>query len=127
MEATIQGCRIFYRYTKAEKANGSTILLLHGWGCDSSIFSFIEKGLSEQADVLTVDFPGHGQSGEPPVPWGFPNTPGRLPGCLNRFPLQKCAWWRIPSAAASPSILPRIARKWWSKWSLPEPPAYVNR
>ena len=40
MEATIQGCRIFYRYTKAEKANGSTILLLHGWGCDGSIFFF---------------------------------------------------------------------------------------
>ena len=63
MEATIQGCRMFYRYAKAEKANGPTILFLHGWGCDGSIFSFIEKGLSEQADVLTVDFPGHGQSG----------------------------------------------------------------
>ena len=84
MEATIQGCHIFYRYTKAEKANGSTILLLHGWGCDGSIFSFIEKGLSEQADVLTVDFPGHGQSGEPPVPWGVPEYAGQIAGLLHR-------------------------------------------
>ena len=52
MEATIQGCRIFYRYTKAEKANGSTILLLHGWGCDGSIFSFIEKGWLVEATAF---------------------------------------------------------------------------
>ena len=89
MEATIQGCRIFYRYTKAEKANGSTILLLHGWGCDGSIFSFIEKGLSEQADVLTVDFPGHGQSGEPPVPWGVPEYAGQIAGLLESLSIAK--------------------------------------
>ena len=89
MEATIQGCRIFYRYTKAAKANGPTILLLHGWGCDGSIFSFIEKGLSEQADVLTVDFPGHGQSGEPPVPWGVPEYAGQIAGLLESLSIAK--------------------------------------
>ena len=63
MEATIQGCRIFYRYTKAAKANGPTILLLHGWGCDGSIFSFIEKGLSEVRawQVVSSFLPASGQ------------------------------------------------------------------
>ena len=89
MEATIQGCRIFYRYTKAAKANGPTILLLHGWGCDGSIFSFIEKGLSEQADVLTVDFPGHGQSGEPPAPWGVPEYAEQIAGLLESLSISK--------------------------------------
>lgn len=48
------------------------VLLLHGWGCDGTIFSFIASGLMEQADVTTLDFPGHGRSDEPPAPWGVP-------------------------------------------------------
>lgn len=70
MEATIQGCKLFYRWRHPEKAEGSAILLLHGWGCDGSIFSFIESGLPAEASVITVDFPGHGKSEEPPQPWG---------------------------------------------------------
>lgn len=70
MQATINGCRIHYELTKHPKPDAQTVLFLHGWGCDSTSFSFIQGDLSGSATVVTLDFPGHGQSGEPPVPWG---------------------------------------------------------
>lgn len=72
MEAIIHGCRLFYRLQKKEDTQAPTILLLHGWGCDSSMFSFIESDLSANASVCSLDFPGHGKSDEPPEPWGVP-------------------------------------------------------
>ncbi len=85
MEATIRGCRIFYRLQSKKDAQGPTVLLLHGWGCDGSIFSFIESGLSAEASVLTLDFPGHGQSAEPPEPWGVPEYAGQVQELLERL------------------------------------------
>ena len=69
LQATIQGCRIHFEVRHKPGSTTPPILLLHGWGCDSTIFSFIEEALAEQATVITLDFPGHGQSDEPPQPW----------------------------------------------------------
>ena len=62
LETTLKNCRLYYQWHRKEEADAPTVLLLHGWGCDSSIFSFIENGLFEGASVLSVDFPGHGKS-----------------------------------------------------------------
>lgn len=70
MEAFIQGCKLFYRYIKSDSSE--TILFLHGWGCDGSVFNAFEKDFSANASVVSVDFPGHGQSGDPKEPWGVP-------------------------------------------------------
>lgn len=51
---------------------GSRVLLLHGWGCSMELMRFVANGLSGEHQVLMVDFPGHGQSPEPPEPWGVP-------------------------------------------------------
>ena len=72
MEAVIQNCRLYYRYEKTDDQNAPTVLLLHGWGCDGSIFHVFEEELKKHASLLMVDFPGHGQSAEPPEPWGVP-------------------------------------------------------
>lgn len=72
MEDTLLGCRISYDFRRGDDASAPTVLLLHGWGCDGSIFSFIQSGLPKSASVLTVDFPGFGHSDEPPEPWGVP-------------------------------------------------------
>ena len=72
MEALIQDCKLFYQYYPAEKSDAPTVLFLHGWGCDGSIFNAFIPDMNKQASVLTVDFPGHGQSGEPTDPWGVP-------------------------------------------------------
>ena len=57
--------------------------------CLLSIFPFIEKGLSEQADVLTVDFPGHGQSSEPPQPWGVPEYAEQISALLESLSISR--------------------------------------
>lgn len=70
LEATIQDCRVFYDIHRHAVTSAPAIVLMHGWGCDSTMFSFIDSCLSERATVITLDFPGHGKSGEPPEPWG---------------------------------------------------------
>ena len=70
MQETLCGCRIRYDIARHPSSDAPRILLLHGWGCDSSMFSFISDALGEVATVVTMDFPGHGQSEEPPEPWG---------------------------------------------------------
>jgi pimeloyl-ACP methyl ester carboxylesterase len=48
------------------------IVLLHGWGCDHTIWTGVEKHLSERGlRVVSLDFPGFGSAHEPPEPWGM--------------------------------------------------------
>lgn len=70
MEQTIMDCKVHYEIHRSSQDNAPVVVLLHGWGCDDSVFSFIASGLQLGATVVTLDFPGHGKSGEPPVPWG---------------------------------------------------------
>ncbi|MDR0396108.1 MAG: alpha/beta hydrolase [Oscillospiraceae bacterium] len=48
---------------------GPDVLLLHGWGCDISLWRPIIERLSQRCRVTTLDFPGHGGSERPPEPW----------------------------------------------------------
>lgn len=89
MEATVHGCRLFYRLHKKEADGSPTILLLHGWGCDSSMFSFIESDLSAKASVLSLDFPGHGRSGQPPEPWGVAEYSQQLYDLLKELSIDR--------------------------------------
>lgn len=70
MPATINGSPLYYEVRRNAREGAPAVLLLHGWGCDGDIFSFIRDALAENATVVTLDFPGHGRSPEPPVPWG---------------------------------------------------------
>lgn len=85
LEAVIHGCKIAYRYEKCEKSDAPTLMLLHGWGCDGSIYSSFESSWKESASVLVVDFPGHGQSGEPAQPWGVPEYAEQIYALLNEL------------------------------------------
>lgn len=49
------------------------VVLLHGWGCDTSLMKPVADFLSRDMTVLSVDFPAHGQSGRPSQPWGVPD------------------------------------------------------
>lgn len=49
---------------------GSDILLLHGWGCDHTIFDAFVPALSASHRVIGIDFPGFGLSSEPDSVWG---------------------------------------------------------
>lgn len=62
----IDGIEVHYK----DEGSGKVILLLHGWGCDLSFYQKIQACLSEGFRVISVDFPGFGQTGEPPIAWG---------------------------------------------------------
>lgn len=87
METTINGCKLSYQWQP--KNDGPVILFLHGWGCDGSIFSFIQNSLAEKASILTVDFPGHGNSAEPPEPWGVPEYTAQILALLDELKIER--------------------------------------
>ena len=85
MEAVVCNCRIAYRFEKAENSDAPVVLLMHGWGCDGSIFSSFLPEFTKHASVLAVDFPGHGRSGEPSEPWGVPDYAEQLMLLLEKY------------------------------------------
>lgn len=71
-EIEIQGTRIHYTDTGS---GDRPVILMHGWGCNATTVESIRAIAAQSHRVITVDFPGHGESGEPPLlsdgtPWG---------------------------------------------------------
>lgn len=60
------GTRVFYEVS----GEGSDLLLLHGWGCTHSIWDSFVQDFSRKHRVFALDFPGFGESAEPPTVWG---------------------------------------------------------
>jgi pimeloyl-ACP methyl ester carboxylesterase len=48
---------------------GDFVFLLHGWGADRSLFAALANDLAERYTVVSLDFPGFGQSEEPHSAW----------------------------------------------------------
>ena len=66
MEITVNGKRIRY----IDQGNGAqTILLLHGWGVDGTLYHLLTNHLSAYCRVLVPDLPGFGGSEEPDRPY----------------------------------------------------------
>ncbi|MCM1337995.1 MAG: alpha/beta hydrolase [Candidatus Amulumruptor caecigallinarius] len=61
------GVRMRYRVS----GDGQPIVLMHGWGCRADTLASIEQvALRAGCRVYNVDFPGFGESSEPPFTWG---------------------------------------------------------
>ncbi|MDL2318952.1 alpha/beta hydrolase [Eubacteriales bacterium OttesenSCG-928-A19] len=67
MHLTVRGVSVYY---EQHGGGAQDVLLLHGWGCSTKLWQPITDRLSARARVTVIDFPGHGQSGRPPEPWG---------------------------------------------------------
>lgn len=52
-----------------DEGEGDVILLLHGWGCNITLYDGIIKALSPRHRVIAPDMPGFGKTAEPPEPW----------------------------------------------------------
>lgn len=63
---TVNGAKVHYTDT----GEGKPIVLMHGWGCNTTTLASIEKVALESCRVINIDFPGHGKSPEPPAVWG---------------------------------------------------------
>lgn len=65
--ATLNGVRVHYTVA----GSGKPIILMHGWGCNTTTLASIEKtALAAGYKVYNIDFPGFGLSSEPPTVWG---------------------------------------------------------
>ena len=51
----------YTNYGKGETA----LLFVHGWACDETVWAEQAPALAEKIRVITMDLPGHGQSGKP--------------------------------------------------------------
>ena len=56
-------------YYESHGEAGEPLLLLHGWGGKCASWAPVIRDFSAERRVIALDFPGHGQSSEPPVPW----------------------------------------------------------
>lgn len=67
-DIVIDGLRLHYEESGVEE--GTPVVLMHGWGCDHTTVRSIARILESGMHVFNIDLPGHGQSEEPPAPWG---------------------------------------------------------
>src|SRR5437588_7839908 len=51
-------------YTNYGKGE-TTLVFVHGWACDETVWNDQAPALSEKIRVITIDLPGHGQSDKP--------------------------------------------------------------
>ncbi|MDE6458923.1 MAG: alpha/beta hydrolase, partial [Muribaculum sp.] len=65
---TVNGATVHYTVSEGD---GKPIVLMHGWGCNTTTLASIEKvAVDAGCKVYNIDFPGHGESPDPPAVWG---------------------------------------------------------
>lgn len=72
---TVHGVRW---YSTDDGRDAPTVLLVHGWTCDSHDWIWQIPVLAQQFRVITVDLPGHGRSTGTPQRWGPSGLAGDL-------------------------------------------------
>lgn len=88
MNMQISGVNMHYEiYGSGEKR----VVLLHGWGCSGELMKSVGEHLAKDMTVLAVDFPAHGQSAQPPEPWGVPEFAACLKELLMKLDFLPCS------------------------------------
>lgn len=81
-----EGVRVAYTV----EGEGAPIVLMHGWGCDSTTLRSVEKTALECGyRTVNIDFPGHGKSGEPARVWGVEEYTRCLEAVVAREKLER--------------------------------------
>lgn len=70
MKKVIKAQDVEFCYT-VEGTGSQAVILMHGWGCNHTTLASIERLLTGSFTVYNVDFPGFGDSTEPPIEWGM--------------------------------------------------------
>ena len=80
------GVKLYY-----EKSGcGAPLLLLHGWGGRADSFLPVTRDFSAARTVYAVDFPGHGNSPEPPAPWSVTEYMELIWAFIRRMDISGC-------------------------------------
>ena len=88
MKEIINGAEICCRI---EGNKGSRVLLLHGWGCDMKMMQPVSDALKKDHITMMIDFPGHGESGRPPEPWGVPEFSAAVTELIRKHSFFPCS------------------------------------
>lgn len=86
----VNGVEIFYR--EAGSKDSPTILLLHGYPTSSHMFRNLIKDLSGSYHLLAPDYPGYGNSEQPPIEkfdYTFDNMANIIEGFLDKLKINK--------------------------------------
>lgn len=67
MNLIIDDIKVNYKVS----GKGKNVVLLHGWGCQIKTFEPVHKYLEKYFCTYSLDFPGFGESPEPPENWGI--------------------------------------------------------
>ena len=106
MFAEAKGVRVYYELSGEGEER---VVLLHGWGCSTKLMESPAEALRADHRVLVIDFPGHGESGKPPEPWGVPEYAECLKELLTELGF-------LPCAAVAHSFGCRVAAWAASEW-----------
>ncbi|MBQ7455719.1 MAG: alpha/beta hydrolase [Clostridia bacterium] len=88
MQITSRGVSVHYEQYGA--AGKPPVLLLHGWGCSTKHFEPVAKALEADYFVTVIDFPAHGQSENPPEPWGVAEFAACTKELMEKLGLAPC-------------------------------------
>lgn len=81
----IYGLKIHYTVA----GSGNPMILMHGWGCNTTTLASIEKVAVDSHTVYNIDFPGFGQSDEPVEVWGVERYTDMLREFVERLSIEK--------------------------------------
>src|SRR5882672_5222782 len=74
-----------------------TIMLIHGWSCNSSVWREQIPALADKAQLLLIDLPGHGQSDKPQTDWWRNDQTSDLPSATAQLSFHGARYWRASS------------------------------
>jgi pimeloyl-ACP methyl ester carboxylesterase len=106
----INGTQVRYKMTGA----GSDVLLLHGWGCDHTIWAGVQAHLEGRFRVTAVDLPGFGGSSEPPMAWSVEDFTANIEGVVEALGLREPIIFghshggRVALLYASRNVVPKM-------------------
>lgn len=66
------------------EGDGPPFVLLHGWGGSADSFLPVARHYAPTHTVYSLDFPGFGASGKPPVPWSVDEYAAMLDAFMER-------------------------------------------
>lgn len=70
------------------QGNGAPLILMHGWGCTHDTVASIAATAARTHTVYNIDFPGFGESLEPPAVWGVEEYTRLIEGMTKRLGLE---------------------------------------
>ena len=88
MDMHLSGVNMHYELTGTGEKR---VVLLHGWGCSAELMKSAAEALGKDMTVLSVDFPAHGKSTQPPEPWGVPEFAACLKELLISLDFLPCS------------------------------------